>query len=203
MFSGFFDTARAFFLGFAMLARHSVSSTFGRHKNNLLCGLFLLVYYSVQFFSFAYHGKVAPKEHLPDTMSLFFQLALAPVLYAGFYRVVLFMSREDVQHALSSAVAAVVRSVRLCGHGIARAATGLTRMLGAFARFLGRGLAFLHHWSCVLGAEAGRRLAKGASVTGYRLFAWSITAVAVAGHGVSLLRRFGSQCVEAGQSVKS
>jgi len=203
MFSGFVDTARAFVLGFAMLSRRSVSITFGRHKNNLLCGLFLLVYYSVQFFSFAYHGKLAPKEHLPDAMSLFFQLALAPVLYAGFYQVVLFMSREDVQRTLSRAVAAVVRYGRLCGRGIARAATGLARVLGAFARFLGRGLAFLNHWSRVLGAEAGRRIAKGASVAGYRLFAWSITAVAVAGHGVSQLRRFASQCVEAGQGVKS
>lgn len=207
MFSGIVGTFSAFFRGLLLLSRESALAKLSRHKNILLCSVFALVYYSVQFLYFGYHGKAVPREHVSDYMVLVFQLAQAPVIFAGFYQVVLFMSREDVQRALGNAVATCVRFLR----AVQRVSAVVLRFAGDVLRVMFRGVVafgvFSARW---LGRMTGAFVrvsfhvlvvAFAVSVEGYR---WSKRRLVVTtSTSVRTLKHFSTQCVEAGQRIES
>ncbi|KWU23448.1 hypothetical protein [Burkholderia cenocepacia] len=203
MFSGFYQTVRAFVLGFAMLTKRRASDKFGRHKARVLSILLLAVYYSVQWVQYAYHGKAVPKEHLPDTMNLLFQLWMIPVLYLGFYQVVLFMCREDVQRALSSAVAAVVRVAAAVWHMLSLAAVAGAGRAMIAARYARRALVALAGSSLRIGALILRRLRVYSVFVGNGAFTMSVVSLAVAGNRINQLKQFASHCIEAGQKPQA
>jgi len=191
MFARISNTAQAFFVGLAMLVGQSMSSRLNQHKTRLLGSSLMVAYYTVQLFQFAYHGKVAPKEHVSDVMGLLFQFALAPVFYAGFHKTVEFMCREDVQRALWAVVArvmafcVVVRQVTL----------GMLRAIGRTFRFAGQKL---------FAASFLVGLFIGVVIVGFgHLCRRAGSALMVGSLRIAqFLRRFASQCVEAGQKTE-
>jgi hypothetical protein len=203
MFSGFYSNIRAFFLGFAVLFKRHASDKLGRHKARMLSVALLAVYYFVQYVQFAYHGKVVPKERLPDTMNLFFQLWMVPVLYLGFYQVVLFMSRDDVQLALSNAVAAVLRFAIATWQAASRIVRAGAARCAVFGRYVGRVLYALGQRLLRISHFVGGKLGKSASSAAQAAFAVSIVSVAVLGNGFGHLKQFASNCIEAGQNIQS
>jgi hypothetical protein len=208
-----FSTVRAFFLGFAMLSRDSAVETLQQYRTRIIALLLTALYYTVMGYYFVYHGKQAPREGVSDYMTALFQVVLAWVFYKGFYSLVLFFSREDVQAAFSRAV----DGTRVFLLAVWARTKAFIRAVGRFlrvtGRITGRFIAACYRVTVRVGGAVGRQtwkmLTKCANVIG--AVALVSFATMVEGGKVSTrkakiylrdIKRFASSCVEAGQSAR-
>ena len=202
MMSGVFSTVRAFFLGFALLSRDSAKGTLRAYRTHLLGTLMLGVYLAVMSYYFFHHGKAIPKEQTSDKMVLVFEYALAPVFYMGFQQLAVFLFREDVQRAFSRYVETAKYwllfawdRLTIAGATVWALTCAVLRVLMSFAR------ATLRVTRYILGraghiAGAGFLIAIACSLEGFRnTRAWTKLRI-------QDMKRFATNCVEAGQSTR-